>query len=145
MQWEQKWLSGQIKWDTDEQEREEMFLSWNVHRESKQRKLQLIRRIWSPETLRYGLFLSSNFVMSIWAILYGACIRVEISFSKLKHEASQTFSRMQQVFVLLCSNQFMSFPLANLFLQRWLGIFSSVNLFVFVNGSSFLTNSKRGT
>ena len=54
LQWEQKWLSGLVRWDTDEKEREDMFLAWNVHRESKQRKLQLIRRIWSPETLRCG-------------------------------------------------------------------------------------------
>lgn len=52
MQWEQKWLAQQVKWDFTTEEREEMFLAWNIHRESKQRKLQLIKCLWSAKTLR---------------------------------------------------------------------------------------------
>ena len=52
VQWECKWLAQQVKWDFSPEEREEMFLAWNIHRESKQRKLQLIKRLWSTEILR---------------------------------------------------------------------------------------------
>jgi hypothetical protein len=52
VQWEQKWLAQQVKWDFTTEEREEMFLAWNIHRESKQRKLQLIKCLWSAKTLR---------------------------------------------------------------------------------------------
>lgn len=52
VQWERKWLAQQVKWDFTPEEREDMFLAWNVHRDSKQRKLQLIKRLWAPETLR---------------------------------------------------------------------------------------------
>ena len=53
VQWEQKWLAQQVKWDFTADEREEMFLTWNIHKESKQRKLQLIKCLWSAKTLRY--------------------------------------------------------------------------------------------
>lgn len=52
VQWEQKWLAQQVKWDFSAEEREEMFLTWNIHKESKQRKLQLIKCLWSGKTLR---------------------------------------------------------------------------------------------
>ena len=38
VQWECKWLAQQVKWDFSPEEREAMFLAWNIHRESKQRK-----------------------------------------------------------------------------------------------------------
>lgn len=52
LQWEQKWLAQQVKWDFTADEREELFLTWNIHKESKQRKLQLIKCLWSAKTLR---------------------------------------------------------------------------------------------
>ena len=48
-QWERKFLAAQLKLDFDDEEREELFLSWNVHRESKERKMQLVRKLWAPD------------------------------------------------------------------------------------------------
>eukprot|EP00884_Botryococcus_braunii_P023657 jgi/Botrbrau1/9976/Bobra.0012s0070.1 len=52
LEWERKWLAQQFKWDFTPEEREDMFLQWNVHRDSKERKLQLLRRVWSPGVVR---------------------------------------------------------------------------------------------
>ena len=51
-QWERKFLAAQLKLDFDDEEREELFLAWNVHRESKERKMQLVRKLWAPDQTR---------------------------------------------------------------------------------------------
>ena len=53
-QWERKFLAAQLKLDFDDEEREELFLAWNVHRESKERKMQLARKLWAPDQTRHG-------------------------------------------------------------------------------------------
>lgn len=35
----------QLKYEFGEEEREELFLTWNIHRESKERKGQLLRKV----------------------------------------------------------------------------------------------------
>lgn len=35
----------QLKYEFSEEDREELFLSWNIHRESKERKGQLLRKV----------------------------------------------------------------------------------------------------
>ncbi len=44
-QWERKWLMHQLKYEFSEEEREDLFLTWNIHRESKERKGQLLRKV----------------------------------------------------------------------------------------------------
>lgn len=44
-QWERKWLMHQLKYEFSEEDREELFLTWNIHRESKERKGQLLRKV----------------------------------------------------------------------------------------------------
>ncbi len=53
-QWERKFLAAQLKLDFDDEEREELFLAWNVHRESKERKMQLARKLWAPDQTRHA-------------------------------------------------------------------------------------------
>lgn len=45
LQWERKWLMHQLKYEFSEEDREELFLTWNIHRESKERKGQLLRKV----------------------------------------------------------------------------------------------------
>ncbi|KAK9830021.1 hypothetical protein WJX72_009242 [[Myrmecia] bisecta] len=67
LEWERKFLAQQLKWDCTPEEREEMFLQWNVHRDSKERKLQLVRRLWSPPVIQdtEGMRKSSELVLRL--------------------------------------------------------------------------------
>ena len=51
-QWERKFLAAQLKLDFDDGDREELFLAWNVHRESRERKTQLVKKLWAPDQTR---------------------------------------------------------------------------------------------
>lgn len=73
-QWEQKWLAQQVKWDFTADEREEMFLQWNVHKESKQRKLQLIKCLWSAKTLRWFQSPQLGFEIIAGCLIIDACL-----------------------------------------------------------------------
>ncbi len=58
MQWERRWLAQQMKYEFTPEERADLFVSWNVHRDSRERKLQLTRQLWAPTTIRWVLLLS---------------------------------------------------------------------------------------
>ena len=74
-QWERKFLAAQLKLDFDDEEREELFLTWNVHRESKERKMQLVRKLWAPDQTRsVGSASSPSFL----AAAYSWCSEVSI-------------------------------------------------------------------
>lgn len=51
LDWERKSLAQQLKWCLNEQEREELFRSWAIDPDTKERKLQLVLKLWSRETL----------------------------------------------------------------------------------------------
>lgn len=52
LDWERKSLAAQLKWNLTEGEREELFREWDVDVDKKERKLQLVFKLWSPETVR---------------------------------------------------------------------------------------------
>lgn len=52
LDWERKSLAYQIKWVLNEEEREALYQDWNIDPLSKERKLQLVRKLWDKETLK---------------------------------------------------------------------------------------------
>lgn len=51
LDWERKSLAAGLKWNLTEPEREELYRSWGVDPDTKERKLQLVFKLWSKETL----------------------------------------------------------------------------------------------
>ena len=47
MQWERRFLASQLKVEYSAEERDELFLKWNIYKDSKERKLQLVRQLWA--------------------------------------------------------------------------------------------------
>lgn len=52
LDWERKSLAAGLKWNLTEPEREELYRSWAVDPDTKERKLQLVFKLWSKETLQ---------------------------------------------------------------------------------------------
>ena len=52
LDWERRWLAAQMKWDFSPEERLELFAEFGVSPEGKERKLQLVRKLWAPHTIR---------------------------------------------------------------------------------------------
>ncbi|GAX76977.1 hypothetical protein CEUSTIGMA_g4424.t1 [Chlamydomonas eustigma] len=52
LDWEQKNLAQNLKWNFTDEERERLMQEWGVNIHTKGRKLQLVRRLWHPQTLR---------------------------------------------------------------------------------------------
>jgi hypothetical protein len=52
LDWERKSLAAGLKWNLTELEREELYQSWGVDADTKERKLQLVFKLWSKETLQ---------------------------------------------------------------------------------------------
>lgn len=52
LDWERKSLAAGLKWNLTEPEREELYRSWGVDPDTKERKLQLVFKLWSKETLQ---------------------------------------------------------------------------------------------
>ena len=55
MQNERKWLATQLKFEFTEEERRSLFEQWNVATDAKERKIRLIRKLWSAETVRRAM------------------------------------------------------------------------------------------
>jgi hypothetical protein len=51
LDWERKSLAAQLKWNLTEAEREELFRAWSVDPDTKERKLQLVFKLWNRETV----------------------------------------------------------------------------------------------
>lgn len=47
VQWERRFLASQLKVEYSAEERDELFLKWNIYKDSKERKLQLVRQLWA--------------------------------------------------------------------------------------------------
>ncbi|KAK9863519.1 hypothetical protein WJX84_000419 [Apatococcus fuscideae] len=47
LEWERRFLASQLKVEYSSEERDELFLKWNIYRDSKERKLQLVRQLWT--------------------------------------------------------------------------------------------------
>lgn len=47
LQWERRFLASQLKVEYSAEERDELFLKWNIYKDSKERKLQLVRQLWA--------------------------------------------------------------------------------------------------
>lgn len=54
LDWERRWLAAQMKWDFTADERLELFTEFGVSADGKERKLQLVRKLWAPDTIRWG-------------------------------------------------------------------------------------------
>lgn len=52
LDWERKSLAAGLKWNLTEPEREELYRTWAVDPDTKERKLQLVFKLWSKETLQ---------------------------------------------------------------------------------------------
>lgn len=52
LDWERRWLAAQMKWDFAAEERLELFTEFGVAADGKERKLQLVRKLWAPDTVR---------------------------------------------------------------------------------------------
>lgn len=52
LDWERRWLAAQMKWDFTSDERLELFTEFGVSSDGKERKLQLVRKLWAPDTIR---------------------------------------------------------------------------------------------
>lgn len=52
LEWERRWLAAQMKWDFAAEERLELFTEFGVAADGKERKLQLVRKLWAPDTIR---------------------------------------------------------------------------------------------
>lgn len=52
MDWERKSLAAGLKWNLTESEREELYQAWGVDSDTKERKLQLVFKLWSKEALQ---------------------------------------------------------------------------------------------
>ena len=57
LDWERRWLAAQMKWDFTAEERLELFAEFGVSPEGKERKLQLVRKLWAPDTIRQAWLL----------------------------------------------------------------------------------------
>ncbi|KAK9847039.1 hypothetical protein WJX84_002496 [Apatococcus fuscideae] len=47
LEWERRFLASQLKVEYTAEERDELFLKWNIYKDSKERKLQLVRQLWA--------------------------------------------------------------------------------------------------
>ncbi|KAL0046102.1 hypothetical protein WJX82_002585 [Trebouxia sp. C0006] len=67
LDWERRWLAAQMKWDFTSDERLELFTEFGVSSDGKERKLQLVRKLWAPDTIREidGMTRSSEVVMRL--------------------------------------------------------------------------------
>ena len=54
LDWERRWLAAQMKWDFTPDERLELFTEFGVSSDGKERKLQLVRKLWAPDTIRWN-------------------------------------------------------------------------------------------
>lgn len=52
LDWERKSLAAGLKWNLTEAEREELYRAWGVDPDTKERKLQLVFKLWSKEALQ---------------------------------------------------------------------------------------------
>lgn len=52
LDWERKSLAAGLKWNLTEPEREELYRGWGVDPDTKERKLQLVFKLWSKEILQ---------------------------------------------------------------------------------------------
>lgn len=52
LDWERKSLAAGLKWNLTEAEREELYRTWGVDADTKERKLQLVFKLWSKDTLQ---------------------------------------------------------------------------------------------
>ena len=52
VEWERRWLAAQMKWEFSPEERLDLFTQFGVPSDGKERKLQLVRRLWAPDTIR---------------------------------------------------------------------------------------------
>ena len=57
LDWERRWLAAQMKWDFTAEERLELFTEFGVSSDGKERKLQLVRKLWAPDTIRWAQLL----------------------------------------------------------------------------------------
>ena len=59
LDWERRWLAAQMKWDFTPEERLDLFNEFGISSDGKERKLQLVRKLWAPDTIRsaWGLML----------------------------------------------------------------------------------------
>lgn len=67
LDWERKSLAAGLKWNLTETEREELYQAWGVDPDTKERKLQLVFKLWSRETLQQpdGMARSSELVVML--------------------------------------------------------------------------------
>lgn len=49
LDWERKSLAQALKWEYEDEEREELYEAWRIPLGSKERKLQLVLKLWSRE------------------------------------------------------------------------------------------------
>ncbi len=84
-----------------------MFLQWNVHKESKQRKLQLIKCLWSAKTLRSVSSaqprLSSAQNLSIQSVADELGSNVLANIRELDHRVKSCFSSQSKALGLILS------------------------------------------
>jgi hypothetical protein len=52
LDWERKSLAAGLKWNLTEAEREELYRAWGVDADTKERKLQLVFKLWSKDVLQ---------------------------------------------------------------------------------------------
>ncbi|KAF6264491.1 hypothetical protein COO60DRAFT_1457603 [Scenedesmus sp. NREL 46B-D3] len=67
LDWERKSLAAGLKWNLTETERDELYRAWGVDPDTKERKLQLVFKLWSRETLQQpdGMARSSELVVTL--------------------------------------------------------------------------------
>ena len=65
---ERKWLATQLKFEFTEEERRSLFEQWNVATDAKERKIRLIRKLWSAETVRHGMPCHYEAFLHGWAL-----------------------------------------------------------------------------
>ena len=54
LDWERRWLAAQMKWDFAPDERLDLFTEFGISSDGKERKLQLVRKLWAPDTIRWA-------------------------------------------------------------------------------------------
>ena len=54
LDWERRWLAAQMKWDFTPDERLDLFTEFGISSDGKERKLQLVRKLWAPDTIRWA-------------------------------------------------------------------------------------------
>lgn len=67
LDWERRWLAAQMKWDFTPEERLDLFNEFGVSVDGKERKLQLVKKLWAPDTIRCArLMLYAFAALAVW-------------------------------------------------------------------------------